>query len=461
MDFNGPLRVHSRNSRYFTDESGKAIYLTGSHTWSNLQEYESDRPFDYDAYLDWLQRLEFNFTILHQWLSSTQARWIHGWSENAVIVQPSFYKQVDTNKKGFPVYDLTKFNQEYFDRLRGRVVKAMDHKIYVDINFFTGWVDHGPVGWRGHPFNKENNINGIDGDPEDNGNGLKVQTLEISAITRLQEVFCQKVIDTVNDLDNIIFQLSGESDATSTEWQYHMINYIHEYEKKKTKQHPVGMIYQWSPFTKGTNENLFQSPADWIAPNPKAEGLYNYCYNPPPADGRKVVILDTDHLWGIGGDGAWVWKSFLRGHNPIFMDTYDSGWVGYLDPYDTILIGEGKISPVWESARKAMGYSRMFAERINLAEMTPHPELTYTGYCLANPGVEYLFYFPSEFMKIGQIDLTGAKGELSVEWFNPKTGVSVVAESITGGNKKHFTIPFEADAVLYIKSTNKIHKELQ
>ena len=28
----GPLRVHPTNPRYFTDGSGKAIYLTGSHT---------------------------------------------------------------------------------------------------------------------------------------------------------------------------------------------------------------------------------------------------------------------------------------------------------------------------------------------------------------------------------------------------------------------------------------------
>ena len=31
----GPLRRHPSNPRYFTDGSGKAIYLTGSHTWSN------------------------------------------------------------------------------------------------------------------------------------------------------------------------------------------------------------------------------------------------------------------------------------------------------------------------------------------------------------------------------------------------------------------------------------------
>jgi len=31
----GPLRVHAKNSRYFADTRGRAVYLTGAHTWPN------------------------------------------------------------------------------------------------------------------------------------------------------------------------------------------------------------------------------------------------------------------------------------------------------------------------------------------------------------------------------------------------------------------------------------------
>jgi len=30
----GVLRVNAKNPRYFTDNKGRAVYLTGSHTWS-------------------------------------------------------------------------------------------------------------------------------------------------------------------------------------------------------------------------------------------------------------------------------------------------------------------------------------------------------------------------------------------------------------------------------------------
>src|SRR5689334_12697988 len=44
----GPLFRHPSNPRYFTDGSGKAIYLTGSHTWNNFQEESAAASPDLD-----------------------------------------------------------------------------------------------------------------------------------------------------------------------------------------------------------------------------------------------------------------------------------------------------------------------------------------------------------------------------------------------------------------------------
>src|SRR5262245_4744640 len=46
----GPLRVDPANPRYFTDGSGRAIYLTGSHTWDARQDMGT-HLFDYERYL--------------------------------------------------------------------------------------------------------------------------------------------------------------------------------------------------------------------------------------------------------------------------------------------------------------------------------------------------------------------------------------------------------------------------
>ena len=34
----GPLRVDPKNPRYFADGTGKAVYLTGAHTWNILPD---------------------------------------------------------------------------------------------------------------------------------------------------------------------------------------------------------------------------------------------------------------------------------------------------------------------------------------------------------------------------------------------------------------------------------------
>jgi hypothetical protein len=75
-----------------------------------------------------------------------------------------------------------------------------------------------------------------------------------------------------------------------------MISFIHRLEKTMGRQHPVGMTVPWAPGRPGGNEELFRSPAEWVSPNPAARNGYSYKYDPPPADGGKIVLLDTDHL---------------------------------------------------------------------------------------------------------------------------------------------------------------------
>ena len=216
-----------------------------------------------------------------------------------------------------------------------------------------------------------------------------------------------------------------------------MIRYVKEYEKTKPKQHPVGM----TSYTQSDNRVMWDSPADWISPggmgNTSEDGPFKS--DPPAADGRKVLILDTDHLWGSGGGVDWVWKSFLRGYNPIWMDAYDgsSGW-GPALPRDA------------DPVRRNLGESRRYAARVNLAAMTPHDELASSRYCLADPGREYLVYLPAG----GRVtvDLLKAAAAFAVEWFHPQTGETKQATPVRGDGPVALVSPFRAgDAVVYLQ----------
>lgn len=441
----GPLRVHPANPRYFTDDGHRAIYLTGAHTWDNLQDMgESDPPpaFDFNAYLDFLSRQDHNFIRLWRWeLVSWDTQANNEKSAKRHVAAPHPWARTGPGQAldGKPKFNLEQFNEAYFQRLRSRVATARERGIYVSVMLFEGWgLQHVAEAWKAHPFHPDNHVNGLRADADGDARGLEVHTLRVPAVTRVQEAYVRKVIETVNDLDNVLYEIANESGGYSTEWQEHFIRFIHEDEKRRPKQHPVGMTFQYSRDAgqRGSNANLFRSPADWISPNPDA-GQFNYRDNPPPTDGRKVILADTDHLWGIGGDAAWVWKSFLRGLNPIFMDPYKQQ------------VLQGGVDSKWEPVRRAMGVTRRLAARVDLATMTPRGELASSRYCLASPA-EYFVYLPAG--GEGTVNLTGAPGEFQVEWIHPVEGTVAPAGSVSGGAERAFEAPFEGAAVLHLQN---------
>jgi hypothetical protein len=456
----GPLRVHPKNPRYFADVTGKAVYLTGAHTWNNLPDMSEisklvaaggpplskldfknhqPKPMDYAAYLDYMEGFHHNF--MRMWAWETWVFTVKGWGQDRrVHVWPHPWARTGPGEAldRRPKFDLTKFDQRYFKRLRSRVEEAGKRGIYVSVMLFEGWgISSDPEAGETHPFNSANNVNGINGDSDGDGKLFETHQLVDPKITALQEAYVRKVIDTVNDLDNVLYEISNEDPEGVKAWQYHMVNFIKKYEKTKPKQHPVGM----TAFHGGGMEALFESPADWISPA-AWNGGWNFKANPPANDGRKVIFSDTDHLWGIGGNMHWVWGSFTRGHQPIFMD-----------PYDATVLGKSPFEPHFREINLALGDTRRYAERMNLSAMTPQPDVASSEYCLADPGKEYLVYLPEKEGGKVTVDLRAAKGKLVVEWFDLHTRKTKDGGQVDGGTIRSFVSPFgDARAVLYIRS---------
>jgi hypothetical protein len=429
------------NPRYFVDGSGKAVLLAGSHNWHNFQDNghrlsESQDPppvFDYDAYLDFLERHHHNFFRLWRWEAP---KWTDTQPRGVIkYCRPHPWKRIGASlaEDGKPKFDLSAFDPEYFDRLRTRVIQARERGFYVSIMLFEGWELQKTDAWKYHPFHAPNNTSGIDADAE--GRGLLLNQIRDDPmgkrVLELQEAYVRHVIDTVNDLDNVLYEVCNEAGSYSVQWQYHLIDFIHQYEAGKPKQHPVGMTV---PYQGGTNRMLTESPADWISPN-RGAPEDDYRERPPGRSVGKVIVNDTDHLWGhTGGDSVWVWKSVTRGLNVLFME-------------------ELLPSPIWQdSARVAMGQAGRFAERIDLLQMVPAPELAQTSYLLADRGREYLAFqdgSQGEFW----IDLRGASGTFAVEWFDTTRGVAIASRPVEGGGRRVFTTPFPGPAVVLLKQS--------
>jgi hypothetical protein len=475
----GLLAVSKTNPRYFSveDKTGKerAVYLTGSHIWNNLHDGlgpgptapETPEVFDFQKYLDFMKERGHNFIRLWRW-EQFQSQANGGVAHLCMSPQPWARTGPGNAKDGKPKFDLEKHNEEFFTRLRERIIRAGEEGMYVAVMFFEGWALHlspVPDNVEGHPFHANANINDIS-----ITSIVDYQTLPLKPrIQTIQETYMKRVVDTVGDLPNVLWEVANESSGQtadqvdmgggfviptpigdSTEWQYWVMDFVRKYEKEKGfEKHPFGMTFQFpSEDQTKANDPLFKSSADWISPGFDAPITVDpqtgpvpgrYYTDPPVSDGKKVIIADNDHFAPGRGDAIWVWKSFLRGQHPIHMDF---GLLAGIDPTNE----EFK---KYEACRWAMGDTVHYADKMDLINMEPTSELSSTKYALANPGNEYIILQPDG----GEFEVDLEPGEYEVEWYNVTTRETTKADKIEvkAKGKKSFKAQFNDPAVLYLK----------
>jgi hypothetical protein len=482
----GPLVVSETNPRYFTVAASdatdrRAVYLTGSHVNNNFHDgsgpgadcSETPERNDYRGYLEFLKERSHNFIRLWRW-EQFKSQVAGGNFHFCMTPQPWPRTGPGTAKDGKPKFDLSAFDPAYFDRLRDYVIAAGNEDIYVSVMFFEGFGLHlslPPDNVEGHPFHAANNVNEIG---ITSINDYQVLPLD-ARVQALQETYIRKVIDTVQDLPNVLYEVANESSGggsvdprfleaiglseppdwgDSTQWQYWVINLVKQYEVQMGyARHPVGMTMQYPVRDQSkVNDVLFNSPADWISPgfddveSPMQNSRWST--NPPVNDGAKVIISDTDHYSPMKSNALWAWKSLLRGHNPIL---YDLGIITGVKPPDPSS-GSPSFTSL-EASRYAMGDTRRFAERLSLIAMEPRGELSSTGYVLANPGKEYLVLQPSE--TADPFTVTLEAYTYSAQWYSVGSRETKGAGNVVVENpgSVSFTAPFAeaGPAVLYLK----------
>src|SRR5947199_1201589 len=416
----GPLSVRTTNPRYFFDASGRVVYLAGSY--QNPYNLLNSGPGNFSSYFDFLAQQNHNFTRLWAWEESP---WTYDQNGQVTFsIQPYERTGPGLALDGGLKFDLTRFNQAYFDQLRARVIQAGQRGIYVSLILFEGFSSQRKVRqvnpWLADPFQRDNNVNGINADPNGNGSGEEFFSLSYPSITALQEVFVRQVVDTLNDLDNVLYEVSGDTLLSSLSWQYHMIDYVKSYQSTKPNQHPLGI----SQFYVGNVAAIFNSQADWIV-------ILGTDFHPPLAKANKVLFLEgSPSLFQYNKSDQWVWRTFTRGYNPIYPEP------------------QSPIGGINDSVHAAIGQTRAYSQFVNLASMSPSNNVCSTDFCLASPGAEYLIYLPSG----GRIsvDLSASSRNLLTAWFDTATGRTISRNTVSGGTQMVFTSPISGQSVLQI-----------
>ncbi|HEX5412323.1 MAG TPA: putative collagen-binding domain-containing protein [Terriglobia bacterium] len=452
-----PLRALATNPRYFTDGSGKAIYLAGSQTWNTLQDWGTNgrvRPINFTAFVKMLVKHHHNFTLL--W--TTELPRVHGLPSTTgsppdITISLFPWRRTGPGKAsdGKLKFDLLKFNPAFFGRLRSRVQQLDAAGIYAGVYLFSGeFINAFRSPDDGYPFTGGNNVNGID-----DGGGIGSVTMTApNAVTAYQDAYVKKMIDTLNDLPNVLWIISEEAPAKSVWWNNHLIALVRAYEATKPFQHPIGYAVRQD----SNDASIINSDADWIAPAERVSPASS-CGSGQP--GCKVTVNDSDHSYfGMWNESTranrnFFWINFTQGSQTLFMDPYllDYPRENRNLPRPPVVDGMGSgPDRRWENVRNTLGYIRSYAERMALAAMAPQPTLSSTGHVLADLGrahPEFLVYSPSG--EKFTVNLSNTPGRFAVEWMNPATGSRIAGAETAGGAVRTFVPPFSGDAVLYLK----------
>jgi hypothetical protein len=405
----GPLRVHPTSPRYFTDGTTnadgalKAIYLAGHEIFVDLQdkafnkEWTKDmrrpndpaakaRLLDWDRYLDWVEKLEFNY--LRGWIIWSTGSGTAAPPHRVAAPMPFLRTGPGNANDGKPKFDLDRFDESFFQLLRTRARALQERGVYLSVMLFElyGFLDGEEVNgqrlWDGNPFNASNNINGIDVDRNHNRLGEEFFSLEDVELVKLQKAYVEKMVDTLNDVDNLLWEICNEAPAAAFEWQCEMVKHLKSYEVRKPRQHLVLLSpdgWKLGGWSTTSEEKVIESPADWIA----TAGGWCDRDNPKVYQIKKPVIMDLDHVAPENHDPALVWKAFTRGYHYSLYD----------HPFEQ----PQHESPAWQAVRANIHQTRLLSRRVrDLARMEPRPDLASTGFCLANEGQDYIVYVPRQ-----------------------------------------------------------------
>jgi hypothetical protein len=278
---NPPLRLHPENPRYFLFRGKPTVLVTSGEHYGAVMNLD----FDYVPYLEELRSKGLNHTrtfsgayrevpgsfgITDNTLAPAPHRYLCPWARSAT---PGYFD-------GGAKFDLTKWDEAYFHRLKDFVAQSGQRGIVVEITLFCVWYD-GKV-WDVSPMNARNNVNAIGNCPH-----AEVNTLKHKDLLAVQEGLVRKIVQELKDFDNLYYEICNEPyerSTTAPEWEDRIIATIVDAEAGFASRHLI-------------SRNFAHRAAKVRKPNP-AVSIFNVHAGWPP----DAVAMNYDLGRAIGNN---------------------------------------------------------------------------------------------------------------------------------------------------------------
>lgn len=445
-----PIALHPDNPHYFLWRGKPTVLITSAEHYGAVLNLD----FDYATYLKELEARKLNntrtftgsyveptgaFNITSNTLAPLRNRFISPWARSSEPGYPN----------GGNKFDLTKWDEKYFARLKDFVKQASNRGVIVEMNLFCPFYEESQ--WKLSPQNAANNVNGVGNVARTN-----VYTLDKNGgLLAVQEALTRKIVAELNGFDNVYYELCNEPyfGGVTMEWQHRIADVIVDTEKSLPNTHLI-------------SQNIANGSKKIEKPHP-AISIFNFHYASPPKGVAENYTLNKvigDNETGFKGTNDThyrmeAWEFILNGG--ALYNNLDYSFVAGHERGDFVYpkTQPGGGNPQF---RRQMTVLRDFINSFDFIRMKPDREFIKSGqpekmhtYALSENGKQYAAYFfdPSNAApQTMSLTLMLPAGNYRLEWLDPISGKTTQRERVRLAEATAIRSPeFRREAALSIR----------
>jgi hypothetical protein len=452
------LQLHPDNPHYFQWHQRPTILVTSGEHYGAVLNLD----FDYVAYLDELQRHGLNHTRTFSGVYRESSS-DFGITENTLAPQPNRFISpwARSDQPGYHAggnrFDLTRWDDAYFERLKDFLRQAAKRGVIVELTLFCPMYNDNM--WNDCPMQAGNNVNGVGKCGRE-----EVFTLKHRDLLDVHLAVTRKIVNELQEFDNLYYEICNEPyfGGVTMEWQRVIADAIVETEKDFPQQHLISL-------------NIANGRQKVENAHP-AISIFNFHYCVPPDAVAMNYALDKvigENETGFRGSADLLYRTegwdFLLAGGAIYNNLDYSFSCkhpgGTLRDYKSP--GGGSVE-----LRQQLGVLKKFLEQFDFIHMhsanalvrNVDPKLSVS--VLAQTGTAYAMYLhvplPDKPKNLSELTMEGITasmaielpaGDYTVEWIDTLTGESLSVESIShrGGESELKSPKFNNDIALSIK----------
>jgi hypothetical protein len=447
-----PLALHPENGHYFLFRGKPTVLITSGEHYGAVLNLD----FDYRKYLDTLAADGLNntrtfsgayvepqgaFNITRNTLAPREGRFICSWARSDV---PGY-------AGGGAKFDLSRWDEAYFRRLRDFLNYASQRGVVVEMNLFCPMYEDKQ--WSLSPMNPQNNVQGI-GPPE----RRHVYTLDKHAgLLDVQEQMVRRIVAELAQFDNLYYEICNEPYERRVDdaWQHRIADVITDAERDLPQRHLI-------------SQNVANGSAKIEDPHPQVS-IFNFHYAVPPDavvanyDLNKVI---GDNETGFRGTGDAVYRmegwDFILAGGGLFNHLDYSFTAGHEDgtfQYPSTQPGGGG-----PALRRQLKILSDFIHSFEFVKMRPDNSVVKGGVptgvsarALVEPSRAYAIYIrpmpgSKEWKPVESLVVELPRGTLRAQWINVLDGSIARNERFEhpGGEKSLAAPKYQDDIALRI-----------